>query len=172
MYMKHLVYVILAVGMVLMLTYILMHDEAAAPEVQPTTEVSTEISDTTETPTVPDDIATHIASKADKIVLTTPAPYERISSPVTITGKARGPWCFEASFPVTVVNWDGLIIGEGIATADGDWMTTEFVPFTATVTFTADPDAYSDRGAIILQRDNPSGLPENDDALEVPVIFK
>ncbi len=172
MYMKHLVYVILAVGMVLVLTYILMHDEAAAPEVQPTTEVSTEISDTTETPTVPDDIAMHIASKADKIVLTVPAPYERISSPVTITGKARGPWFFEASFPIMVVNWDGLIIGEGIATADGDWMTTEFVPFTATVTFTADPDAYSDRGAIILQRDNPSGLPENDDALEVPVIFK
>lgn len=120
---------------------------------------------------VPDDIQSHIDSKADLIRLTTPLPGARITSPVTLQGEARGYWFFEASFPVTVVDWDGRIIGNGIATADGEWMTENFVPFTATVTFTVDPETPYRRGALILQKDNPSGLPENDNALEIPVTF-
>lgn len=50
-------------------------------------------------------------------------------------------------------------------------MTTEFVPFTATVNYTVDPQTPYARGAIILKKDNPSGLPENDAAIEMPVIF-
>jgi len=46
------------------------------------------------------------------------------------------------------------------------------VPLEATLTFTADPNVYSNRGALILQKDNPSGLPEYDDALEIPVVIK
>jgi hypothetical protein len=121
-------------------------------------------------PTI-DDIQVHIDSKADRIVMETPARDSVITSPVTITGKARGYWFFEASFPITIVDWDGLIIGQGIATADGEWMTEEFVPFTATINFTVPPNTPYRRGAIILQKDNPSGLPDNDDALEVPVQF-
>ena len=37
--------------------------------------------------------------------------------------------------------------------------------------FVADKNAYSNRGALILKKDNPSGLPEHDDALEVPILF-
>ncbi len=113
-----------------------------------------------------------IDAKRDLIVLESPPRDSVISSPVTITGKARGYWYFEASFPITIVNWDGLIIGEGIARAQSDWMTEDFVPFVATVTFHIPPDTPYHRGAIILKKDNPSGLPQNDDALEVPVLFK
>ncbi|MDO8590715.1 MAG: Gmad2 immunoglobulin-like domain-containing protein, partial [bacterium] len=84
---------------------------------------------------------------------------------------ARGNWFFEASFPVMLTDWDGRIIAQGIATAKSEWMTTEFVPFEATLNFTVDKNAYSNRGALILQKDNPSGLPEYDDALEIPVMF-
>jgi hypothetical protein len=169
--MKHLILFLIALGVVLVATYIIVHNKADAPEL--TEEVSlTPGIVPLEEPTIPTDIAAHIASKSDLIVLTSPAPYDTINSPVSLTGKARGYWFFEASFPVTVVNWDGLIIGEGIATAGGEWMTEEFVPFTASITFTVDPDVYSKNGALILQRDNPSGLPENDNALEIPVIFK
>ena len=80
-------------------------------------------------------------------------------------------WFFEASFPVVLTNWDGLIIAEGIATAQGEWMTTEFVPFEATLKFIVDKNAYSNRGFLILRKDNPSGLPEHDDALEIPIMF-
>lgn len=109
--------------------------------------------------------------KNDLIRITYPRPGTAISSPLTIQGEARGTWFFEASFPVTLTDWDGLIIAEGYASAEGDWMTENFVPFTATLTFTK-PDLYQERGTLILHKDNPSGLPEHDDALEIPVQFK
>lgn len=123
------------------------------------------------TSSVPGDVQGAIDAKKDLIVLTSPKPGSRITSPITLTGKARGYWFFEASFPVTVVNWDGLIIGEGVAQADGEWMTEDFVPFTATVNFTIDPKTPYNRGALILKKDNPSGDPSRDDALEVPIQF-
>ena len=111
------------------------------------------------------------AQKADLIRLASPRPNQTVSSPLTITGEARGYWYFEASFPVFLVDWDGRIIAQGIATAKDEWMTEDFVPFEATLEFTVDPQVYSNRGALILKKDNPSGLPEHDDALEVPILF-
>lgn len=109
--------------------------------------------------------------KIDLIRLSSPRPGEVVASPLKVTGEARGYWFFEASFPVYVVNWDGLIIGQGIATAKDDWMTEEFVPFEAIIEFEK-PTLYPERGALILKKDNPSGLPEHDDALEIPVRFE
>ncbi|MCR4325239.1 MAG: Gmad2 immunoglobulin-like domain-containing protein [Patescibacteria group bacterium] len=110
--------------------------------------------------------------KADLIRLDSPRPNQTIESPLAISGEARGNWFFEGDFPVVLTDWDGRIIAEGIATADGEWMTTDFVPFAATLTFTVDKDVYSNRGTLILQKDNPSGLSQYDDALEIPVFFK
>ncbi len=106
---------------------------------------------------------------ADKIVLNTPRPNQKVKSPLVIEGEARGIWYFEADFPVVLTNWDGLIIAEGYASAQGEWMTEDFVSFKAELAFVR-PEV-SDRGTLILQRDNPSGLPENDEALEIPVFF-
>jgi hypothetical protein len=50
-------------------------------------------------------------------------------------------------------------------------MTEDFVPFKATLNFTVDKNIYSRNGALILKKDNPSGLPEYDDALEIPIVF-
>ena len=110
-------------------------------------------------------------TKADLIRLDSPRPNQIIKSPLTVTGQARGNWFFEASFPVVLVNWDGLIIAQGIAQAKSEWMTTDFVPFEATLIFDVDKNTYSNRGSLILQKDNPSGLPEHDDALEIPVLL-
>ena len=109
--------------------------------------------------------------KADLIRLESPRPNQVIGSPLVITGEARGYWFFEASFPVFLTNWDGLIIAQGIATAQDEWMTGDFVPFKATLNFVVDENVYSNRGTLILQKDNPSGLPEHDDALEIPVLI-
>jgi hypothetical protein len=49
-----------------------------------------------------------------------------------------------------------------------DWMTTEYIPFEADVTF-AEPD--SGLGWLRLEKANPSGLAENEDRAEVPVTF-
>jgi hypothetical protein len=106
----------------------------------------------------------------ENIHLSNPIANTIITSPLVIKGEARGTWFFEASFPVILTNWDGLIIAEGIATAEGEWMTTDFVPFIATLNFTK-PD-YGNNGFLILKKDNPSGLPEHDDALEIQVKFE
>jgi hypothetical protein len=118
----------------------------------------------------PSPAATPTASPTNEIILTRPQPMERITSPLAITGQARGSWYFEATFPVVLTDWDGLIIAEGYATAQSDWMTEAYVPFTATLTFTK--PGYGERGSLILQKANPSGLPQHDDALEITILFQ
>lgn len=113
-----------------------------------------------------------VKNKDNLIRVTSPVPNQIIKSPLTITGSARGYWFFEASFPVVLVDWDGLIIAQGIAQAKGDWMTSEFVPFEANLTFTVNKKAYSNKGALILRKDNPSDMRELDDALEIPILFR
>ncbi len=121
------------------------------------------------------DIPIITEDKLNLIKVNNPSAGGIISSPMIISGEARGNWYFEASFPVVLVNWDGLIIAEGIATAEGEWMTENFVPFTAELGFvnpyTEGSQDFMKTGTLILRKDNPSGLPENDDALEIPIRF-
>lgn len=105
------------------------------------------------------------------IEVTAPAPEQTVSSPIEVKGQAQGNWFFEANAPVVVVDWDGLIIGEGYIEAQGNWMTEEFVPFTGSIDYDLPPDTVYERGTVIFRRANPSGLPENDQAVEVPVNF-
>lgn len=112
---------------------------------------------------------------SDMITLMSPLSDAIITSPLTITGQARGGWFFEATFPILLTNWNGLIIAEGFATATGEWMTNEFVPFTASLNFISpykptDAD-FMKRGTLILKNNNASGLPEHDRAIEIPVRF-
>lgn len=107
--------------------------------------------------------------KVDLIFLDSPRPNQTIKSPLIVKGQARGFWFFEGDFPVVLTNWDGLIIGQGIAVAQGEWMTEKFVPFQAVIKF--ETPEYKNNGTLILQKDNPSDLPEHDDALEIPVFF-
>lgn len=114
------------------------------------------------------------AELVDKIVVSSPLPESTVSgSPIVIKGRARGNWFFEASAPVVVVNWDGLIIGQGYVKVDDghDWMTTDFVPFTGSITYDAtklNPYKY---GWIIMRKDNPSGEPQFDASLEFKILF-
>ena len=71
------------------------------PQVPEETETETEI---------PADIQAHIDSKSDLIRLESPAPFEIVKSPMTVSGEARGYWYFEGDFPVTLTNWYGLLI--------------------------------------------------------------
>jgi len=83
----------------------------------------------------------------------------------TVTGEARGMWYFEGSFPVEVLGKDGKVIAQAPASAITDWMTEEFVPFRVTL----DVGSYSGPATLVLKRDNPSSLPENDASLSVPI---
>lgn len=103
------------------------------------------------------------------IRLEEPVSGDLISSPVFVRGEAVGYWFFEASFPIKIYDGDGNEIGVGIAQAKKDWMTEDFVPFEASIIF----DKPSTKaGKLVLFRDNPSDLRENDASLEVDVTFE
>ncbi len=94
---------------------------------------------------------------------------EIISLPLIIEGQARGSWYFEASFPVKLLDEDGKELTVAIAQAQKDWMTTDFVPFKAVIELSSLPK--TGQGTLVLQKDNSSGLPENDEKITMPIRF-
>ena len=92
-----------------------------------------------------------------------------VVSPLEVSGEARGTWYFEASFPVKIYDANGKLLGSMPAQAKSDWETTDFVPFKASLIFDS---PTTDIGMLVLEKDNPSGLPQNAGQIEIPVHFK
>lgn len=105
---------------------------------------------------------------SDLIRVTHPAENEKITSPVKIKGEARGYWFFEGDAPMEIMNNSNMVLGRGAITAEGDWMTEEFVPFTATVDYDA---TGAEEGYIVFRRSNASGKPEHDRSYRLKVRF-
>lgn len=106
--------------------------------------------------------------KMDIIRIDKPRPNALIQSPIEIVGQARGYWFFEADFPVRLIDDSGEELGTAIAKTSSNWMTEDFVFFEATLEFET---PTTKKGTLILEKDNPSGLPENADELRIPVNF-
>jgi hypothetical protein len=107
-------------------------------------------------------------AKADLIYMISPKPNEQVYSPIHISGRARGMWFFEASFPIKLKTTDGKVLGTAIAKASTDWMTNEFVDYTADLYFHV---ATTTLAIIELNKDNPSGRPDLQDLLIVPIVL-
>lgn len=105
--------------------------------------------------------------EVEKDVVVTSNISAPLKSPLVIRGKAKGPWFFEASFPITLKDETGRVLAQVPAQAEGEWMTTNFVPFLARLEFTK-KGGY---GTLIIEKDNPSGLPEHAKSYEIPVVF-
>lgn len=104
----------------------------------------------------------------EEIVITSPKANDIITSPVSISGKARGNWMFEASFPVRVIDANGNELGVAPLQAKEDWMTIDFVNFAGQITFSSPTTAT---GFLVFNNDNPSGLPENSKEFKLPIKF-
>lgn len=114
--------------------------------------------------------------KRNLIRVSSPKPNEIIKSPFTVSGEARGFWFFEASFPIRLFDENGQELAIAVAQAQGDpagggvnWMTENFVPFKAILTFER---PTTETGVLVLEKDNPSGLPEYADELKIPIRFR
>jgi len=106
---------------------------------------------------------------SDLIHVTEPIEGQLIAGPTLMAkGEARGYWYFEASFPVKIYDANGVELGVGIAQANGEWMTENFVPFNASVAF---KKPATETGTVVFERDNPSDLPGNDASVSIPVRF-
>jgi len=91
------------------------------------------------------------------------------TSPLVLRGEARGAWYFEGSFPVRLMAEDGTEIAAGFVTAQGEWMTEGFVPFEGEIEFSVPGPT---RAVLVLERDNPSDLPEHDAAARYELTLR
>lgn len=104
----------------------------------------------------------------DTIRVTNPLSNILMQSPFTIVGEARGAWFFEGSFPIRLIDANGKEILSSHVQAKSNWMTNDFVPFEAKITFNT-PE--TDTGTLILMKDNPSGLVQNNNSISIPIRF-
>lgn len=110
----------------------------------------------------------YTSQKGVKLNVYTPISDTTITRPLKIVGEVPGNWSFEASFPVLLKDDQGKVIAQQPATLQGDWMTEDLVPFIATLDFS---QPAGTTGTLVLQKDNPSGLAENDDSVSIPIKF-
>lgn len=105
---------------------------------------------------------------SEMIEIENPTQNMDISSPLTIKGEAKGYWYYEGLFTIKLYTANDSLLAETTAEADGKWMTEQFVPFETTITFETPDDQ---RGRLVFERANPSGLPQNEQSHTLPVIF-
>lgn len=101
------------------------------------------------------------------VTLSSPVAGSKLSSPLTVIGTAPGTWFFEGQIPVELLASDGTSLARIAAHAQGEWMTEKEVPFQAVITFTT----KATNGTLVIRKDNPSGLPENDDSFSTAIVF-
>jgi hypothetical protein len=120
------------------------------------------------TPTTPNATSTETIAPTAEVIVTNPQPEKIITSPLIVEGEAKGNWFFEANLPVKLVTLDNQVIAVVGGQAESDWMTDKLVPFKATLNFTTTATS----GYLVVSKDNPSGLPQNDASFKIPVRFK
>lgn len=103
-----------------------------------------------------------------QVILESVQPNDVVASPLVVEGMAVGPWYFEATFGIEVRDGNAGVLGQGYAEAQSDWMTEDFVSFVGTVSF--NPGSATS-GWLVLIKANPSGEPQYDDEIAIPVQF-
>jgi hypothetical protein len=98
------------------------------------------------------------------------APNETISGVYKLTGKAQG-YMFEGSFPIDIITPTNEKVWQGIGemNGQGNWMTTEPVPFHANINTTKLPNGLY---TLVLKQDDPSGENKNLKQLSVSFMIK
>ena len=104
----------------------------------------------------------------DLLRVENPRRGQLVTSPIKITGEARGYWFFEANATVELLDGNMDQISETYTTAIGEWMTEDWVPFTGTMTF---EKPATENGFLIFHKANPSGLKEHEMSDTIPVKF-
>ena len=108
------------------------------------------------------------STASDSIHVRLPASHAHVSSPIHIEGEARNGWYFEATFPIRLLDAHEGVLGSTVAHSQTEWTKEGWIPFSADLSFSM---PFTPTGTLIFEKDNPSGLPENDEHLLLPVTF-
>ena len=106
---------------------------------------------------------------ADLIQVSFPISGEKVGGTINVTGIARGTWYFEGEFPVYLTDAEGNQLAWAPARAQGEWMKEDFIPFSASLKY---PVGRSAPAKLVLKRNNPSDIREQDAMVEIPVILE
>lgn len=106
--------------------------------------------------------------KSTDVVVSAPTPHQHVHSPLTVKGKAKSAWFFEGVFPLRLLDEQCHEITSSQAKALSPWTTGNYVPFEGKLEFTVTKPT---KAILVLQNDNPSGLPENSRKKEIPVML-
>lgn len=104
-----------------------------------------------------------------ELILDTPKRGTLATSPLWVVGRARGTWYFEAEFPIRLYDAHDTLLTWASGRAQGEWMTRDYVAFAVVLNF-AEPK--TDEGTLVLEKSNPSGLPEHAAEVRIPVRFR
>ncbi len=115
------------------------------------------------------DTAEYVSRKGTRISLSQPLSKDVLVSPIVVKGLVPGNWSSEGNFPVTILDSTGVTIAETTAKLSGDWMTEEYVPFEATLTFSV--QVGGGNGTMVIKKANPSGEIDKNDLVLIPVSF-
>lgn len=91
------------------------------------------------------------------------------SNEILINWEARWQWYFEWIFSIDLLDWNDTEITSTQANAQGEWTTSDYVPFTAWLKF---DEIDTNNASIILRNANPSGLPENQITKKITIPLK
>ena len=117
----------------------------------------------------PSESAPSPAPLSASVSVSSPISGATVGHSLSVTGKVPGNWSSEAQFPLMVRDANGNVVGRATGHLQGDWQTTALVPFTATIQIDGN---FRGLARLVLLKDNPSGLPENDDSMEVPIVIQ
>lgn len=106
---------------------------------------------------------------ASEPIIASPSANAKIVSPLKITGTVPAGWMFEGVFPIKLLDSNDKLLAQtqGKENVAGAWQSGSAVTFSATITF----KPATGSGTLVLQNDNPSGLPANLKTFEIPVKF-
>ena len=96
-----------------------------------------------------------------------------VSSPLEVKGVIPAGWMFEGQLPIKLLDSKREIIvaTNALETTPGSWQSGEPTEFSTTLSWIASSLGGSTSGYLVISKDNPSGLPENDKSYEIPVKF-
>jgi hypothetical protein len=108
-------------------------------------------------------------SNPNQPTISTPKANTKVSNPLTIKGTAPSNWFFEGQLHIRLVDDKRNTIAgaSGDEVTPGSWMEDKPVEFTGIINF----KTTAKSGYLIIENDNPSGLPENQKMYEIPVSF-
>ncbi len=117
---------------------------------------------------VPINTNTEILGNKDDLISFSILPGATVSGATSYNGVIKGAYFFEANIVINILDANKNILKKSNTMATTDWMTVGPVSFAGSIDFTDLPkgSAYFE-----IHNDNPSGLPQNDKSILVPIVI-